>query len=159
MASVAWLPGRGCGAFLRRGSGGGVGPQAQVLLTNTYRNCESLPRAARVVLRDHIKPVGKMRRKVTFAAEMTSWVCGVAATTVQNTVAHAKSHGPSKRPCLKRKLATRRRMRVTPTGVREERAGAAAAAAGAAAAEEEFPGTEQQRDDEEFPAGARLRGC
>ena len=154
----AWVPGRQCGAFLRRGPGGSVGPQAQVLLTNTYRNCESLPRAARVVLRDHIKPVGKMRRKVTFAAEMTSWLCGVAATTVQNTVAHAKSHGPSKRPCLKRKLATRRRMRVTPTGVREERAGAAAAAAGAAAAEEEFPGTEQQRDDEEFPAGARLRG-
>ena len=95
-ASVAWLPGRHCGAFLRRGPGGGVGPQAQVLLTNTYRNCESLPRAARVVLRDHIKPVGKMRRKVTFAAEMTSWLCGVAATTVQQTVVHVDAHGPSK---------------------------------------------------------------
>ena len=116
-ASGTWSPGRNCGKLVRRGRhGGSIGPQAQVLLTNAYRNCETLPREARAALRGHIKPIGGLRRSVTFAAKMTSWLCGVAAKTVQNAVVHVDARGPSKRPCLKR------------------RAGVASAAAGAAAA-------------------------
>ena len=134
---------------MRRGRhGGSIGSQAQVLLTNAYRNCEKLPREARAALRDHIKPIGGLRRRVTFAVKMTSWLCGVAATTVQNTVVHVDARGPSKRPRVKRTFAT-------PTKVRKKRAGVAGAAAGAAAAEEGDDGgssddelADDQRDDE-----------
>jgi len=97
-ASRTWSPGRNCGKIVRRGHGGSIGPQAQVLLTNAYRNCETLPRKARAALRDHIKPIGGLRRRVTFAAKMTSWLCGAAATTVQNTVVHVETRGLRKRP-------------------------------------------------------------
>ena len=107
-----------------------MGAQAQLLSMHAYRNCETLPREARAALRGNIKPIGELRRRVTFAAKMTSWLCGVAATTVQNTVVHVDARGPSKRPCLKRKFAP------APTTVGQERAGVAGAAAGAAAAEE-----------------------
>ena len=41
---------------------------------------ETLPPKARAALRGHIKPIGRLRRSVTFAAKMTSWLCGVAAS-------------------------------------------------------------------------------
>ena len=79
-ASKTWSEGRNCGSVVRRGPGGGIGSQAQVILSNAYRNCETLPRPTRDALRCHIKPIGRLHG-TTFAGKMTSWLSGLSAST------------------------------------------------------------------------------
>ena len=51
-----WVQGRNCGAYVRRGLGGGIEKQWQVILINAHSNCHTLLHNVRVVLSDYIKP-------------------------------------------------------------------------------------------------------
>ena len=101
-ASRSWKQGQNCGSWIRRGQRGGIGPQAQTIISNAYRNCDTLPLETRRALRAHMKPIGRSKG-ITFAGKMTSWLICLPTSTVENTVAHVQKTGPTKRPSLKRK--------------------------------------------------------
>ena len=101
-ASRSWKQGQNCGSWIRRGQRGGIGPQAQTIISNAYRTCDRLPLETRRALRAHMKPIGRSKG-ITFAGKMTSWLICLPTSTVENIVAHVQKTGPSKRPSLKRK--------------------------------------------------------